>query len=453
MRQFIYDLTESCLHHKTTMYSALLSSSALTRLLQCGFALIGIYWLQGKDSSPALSWMNIYMPEDFVNYSWLEVFNFISNTRLPLPPHISFAEIASQKLFGSTEIVTKTFYKISFIGAYLIILEMARNHLRRFLVTWVVSSLFLFCAINIHQGNPQGYDVFLPFFVLLFVYFLNKSIATQRRRYRNISALLAGIFLGCAELTRPFMIYLLPVVSGLVLLRLWRLPHAPRYQCAMFFLIPVLLLSGTVHLNIWFKHHQLTFSNNTGYNLSRAWGRLIIVPELLTEPTSSQAPGRWPDLDTNEHKINSDRFQRAVIQQWITHPIQSASFALSLINEFLTGETRIYSHDPNSIFIQAYKLIYKLLASLLIINLMVLVYLKLFHSTDRVVDLTETDNLIIWLTGCLIVLMAIGEKGEEARFVISILPLIAFVPLARTVSRSVTHLKSFAAVDQIRFHW
>ena len=393
------------------------------------------------------------MPEDFAGYTWSEIFSFISNTRLPLPPLVSLAEIASQKLLGSTEVITKTLYKIAFIGSYVIALEMTRSNMRRFLVTLVASGLFLFCAAEVHQGNPQDYDVFLPFFLLLFVYFFKQSTETQEPLLQCLSALLAGFFLSHAELTRPFMIYLLPVVSGLALYRLWKLPGRPSRQIAVLFFIPVLLFSGTIHLNLLLKHHQLTFSNNAGYNLSRAWGRLIVVPELIAEPQLPRRSGRWPDLDTDEHKTNSERFQNAVIQQWVKHPIQSISFALSLINDFMVGETRIYSHDPNSIFIQTYKLLYKLLASVLIINLIVLVYIEFAGSNDRIGNLTETDNLVIWLTGCLMVLMAIGEKGEGARFVISILPMLAFVPLARSGPGHPGGEKPFSPRNQIEFRW
>ena len=46
-----------------------------------------------------------------------------------------------------------------------------------------------------------------------------------------------------------------------------------------------------------------------------------------------------------------------------------------------------------------------------------------------------TDNLIILLGTSLLVIFAISEKAEEARFVISTLPFVAACALARINSR------------------
>jgi 4-amino-4-deoxy-L-arabinose transferase-like glycosyltransferase len=301
----------------------------------------------------------------------------------------------------------------------------------RFLVTYAVSVLFLFCATRIHQGNPQGYDVYLPSFLLLFIYFFDCSGSSIPSKSQCWCAVFAGTALSLAELTRPFMIYLLPVAIAIVFIKYYRFRKFGLILATLF-LIPIVALSGSFHVYKWVKHQQLTFSNNTGFNLSRAWGRLIVVPPLLDESKYVVSKeGRWPNLDTDEHQINSERFKQAVMNAWLTRPVQSASFAIGLLNEFLVGETRIYEHNPNSIFLQTYKLVYKCVASLLLINCFILVTGLLIQPRRAVALITNLDNLVILMTTFLILIFAIGEKGEEARFIISVLPLLSLVPLAR----------------------
>jgi hypothetical protein len=71
-----------------------------------------------------------------------------------------------------------------------------------------------------------------------------------------------------AELSRPFVILILPVwlVGGYQVLR--GLPW--RYHAA--FVVPIVIISGVWHINLLVEHGQITATNHSGYNLSRAWG-------------------------------------------------------------------------------------------------------------------------------------------------------------------------------------
>jgi 4-amino-4-deoxy-L-arabinose transferase-like glycosyltransferase len=397
--------------------------------------------------------MKIYSLEDFTNASWTELFTFVLNTRLPIPPWVLACELISYKTLGSASIVINGFYKLAFIAPYLIAMEIVRSDKKRFILSYAISYLSLFCAAQIHQGNPQGYDVYLPCVLLGFVYIFNLSLEARREHIKILLSLLAGLLLSLAELTRPFMVYLLPLICVVTVARYWGGTTNGR-RLGIIFLIPILMLSGSMHAHLFAKHQQITFSNNVGFNLSRAWGRLIVVPELLDESTSRPlAEGRWPNLDTETHQINSDRFKSAVIAQWFNHPVQSVSFALSLLNDFLLGETSIYEYRPNSIFIQTYRLVYKALAMLMLINFCVLLSLLVAKPRHLLVQITDIDNSIILLTTFLIVMFAIGEKGEEARFIISVLPFLCVMPLARTIIFRDDRAVDASSRRRVSFDW
>ena len=85
---------------------------------------------------------------------------------------------------------------------------------------------------------------------------------------------LAGCGRACLallELTRPFMIFLLPLFLVVEWHRIYL--HAPRRQSALAaFLLPVVVLSGGWHLHLFLAHdHQIAWTNISGYNLQRAW--------------------------------------------------------------------------------------------------------------------------------------------------------------------------------------
>jgi len=424
--------------------------SILYRIFQFILILLGIYWLKGASSSPAVTWMSIYVIEDFNYFSWTDIYTFLLQNKLPLPPVIAFIELAAYKIFGSTYLVTIFLYKVAFIAPYMIVLSFAQTSLRRLIIVFLISCLFLYCSITIHRGNPQGYDVFLPLLIILFIQAVSQSLHSQLALSRIKHAIWAGCCLSLAELTRPFMIYLLPLLMGAVWLRYLICDQNIRFKLIAGFLMPIILISGSLHLCLYINHQQINFSNHAGFNLHRAWSRLVPLPPLVAEPTLPDAnPDRGENFNTKEHQINSQRIQNAIFSHWATHPIQSTSFALSLVRDFMSAPTAIYKHNPTSIFLETYRLLYQLLSALLIINFLIMFTRITFFSKTKIYDLTETDNLILLIGTCLIVIFAISEKAEEARFVISTLPFVAAVALARSEDQFTEKRCS----QQIRYIW
>jgi 4-amino-4-deoxy-L-arabinose transferase-like glycosyltransferase len=411
-------------------------NAVIYRLLQVCLVLLGMLWLQSSSSSPALAWMNIYVLEDFANYTWADIGVFLLQNKLPLPPVIVFFELATYKLFGSTYLVTVLLYKFAFIAPYVIVLSFAKTSMRRVWVVFFISCLFLFCAITIHRGNPQGYDVFLPCLLVLFLYCAQSGGVAASQASKLKYAVLAGVCLSLAELTRPFMIYLVPLLIILMLLGYRGQDKTVRSKLMLGFLMPIILISGSLHLSLYINHQQLNFSNHAGFNLHRAWSRLVPVPALLEEPKLFQAnPERWENFNTKEHQLNSQRMQDAIFKHWLTQPVQSLSFGINLLRDFMSAPTAIYEHKPTSIFLQSYQLLYQVLSGVMLLNCVIVLGGVGFLSKNKVQDLMTTDNLIILLGTSLLVIFAISEKAEEARFVISTLPFVAACALARINSR------------------
>jgi hypothetical protein len=203
-----------------------------------------------------------------------------------------------------------------------------------------------------------------------------------------------------------------------------------------------------LHLSLYINHQQLNFSNHAGFNLHRAWSRLVPLPVLLVEPSvPTTNPERGENFNTREHQINSERIQKAIFKHWVSQPVQSISFGMSLVRDFMSAPTAIYEHNPTSIFLETYRLLYQLLSALLIINFLVLIYRVAFFSKTKIDDLAMADNLILLIGSSLIVVFAISEKAEEARFVISTLPFVAVLAVVRNSpqypEQSASHRLSF----------
>ena len=163
---------------------------------------------------------------------------------------------------------------------------------------------------EVHAGNPANYD---PLFALLLLgYFLLIDSWERSRHTAWLAA--AGLCLSLLELTRPFMIFLLPLF---LLVEGHRIHlNAPRRGLALAaFLLPVVVLSGGWHLHLYLAHdHQITWTNISGYNLQRAWEDFD--PEIRAVQHLDQLPRNgelWADLNTTEIYLKSEELKRMIV--------------------------------------------------------------------------------------------------------------------------------------------
>ena len=239
------------------------------------------------------------------------------------------------------------------------------------------------------------------------------------------------------------MIFLLP----LFLLIEWHRIHlnAPRRGLALAaFLLPVVVLSGGWHLHLYLAHdHQITWTNISGYNLQRAWEDFD--PEIRAFQHLDQLPRNgelWADLNTTEIYMKSEELKRMIVGKIRANPAGAAAHVVDRLATFVSSPTKIYGHDPQGLGIEIYRKLVSalvlLLPSMWLISTISLLRRRQWPWLDRRWWLAASTLLIA-------LLVTLGEQGEEARFLFTILPMLLavagfavddltqiFVPGART---------------------
>ncbi len=395
-------------------------------ILIATFSIFGAWLVRNSVGSPVTTWGRIYFFEDLATFQ--DVFSFFKNLRIPVPPLISATEILNYNLAGDTQFVTKILYRLSLVSVYLLTILLAYPSIPRMVASFFISIVFLWSTVLIHPGNPPVYDIFYPFLILLFVFILRgvARIFSWRRKLTGASCLLLGVILAMTELTRPFVLFLLPV---LVLAAYHMLRRLPRRYFAIL-LMPIILISGTWHAYIAIQHGQVTWTNHSGFNLQRGW-RMVPLPELQEEPNNDPLkPGGWRNLNTAEHYENSLILQREILKYWIANPLKSAKDAASKTFYFLSGQTTIYRHSPEHFILSLYKPLTVFTSTFLFIGIIVLLLLTIESRGFRF--LVETsDHILMFVAVGSILVLALGEADEQARLLLSVLPFLAVLPVAK----------------------
>ena len=390
------------------------------------FVAIGAYLVRFSASEPALMWMDVYKPIDFLSASPADIWIFFRDLMVPIPPVVALAEILSIKLLGSPILVTHYAYRVALVSSYAAAIWLAGTSIKRSVVAFLVAFLFLLITTKAHRGNPQNYDLFLPMFFLLFLLALKRACRTGSQFWMPF---LAGFFLSMTELTRPFVIFLLPVLLAGAL---FALAHGAGQRQWLPFLMPLLLLSGGWHAHLLAAHGQLTFSNHAGFNFQKAWPQIPRATLILEPNTSPLGPEhRAKNLNTPEHGVNSRLEQQEQLRYWRTHPVDSLAFAFSRLADLLAGNSALYGNVPTSRWLGLYALAVRLLSGLMILWTGCLVADACLHPRRIARLLVNPDNLLLLFTfGCAFIL-AVGERGEEPRLLLSLLPLLAALPVIR----------------------
>lgn len=388
------------------------------------FVVFGIHFVGELRSIPSTSWMFMHHPEDFKEASWADIFSFLWGLHTGIPPLLSGLELVCVKFTGTADLVTIYLYRAGLIGVYCLAMLMARNTHFRYGLSVVTSSVFLYSTVLIHPGIPLGYDVFFPVFFLLFATFLQVACHRNEQIDGVSPAIMAGFFISMTELSRPFVVYWMPVL----LFMSWRMLRGQR-KSWWGFLAPIILISGFWHVHLYVTFKQITFTNHSGVNLSRGWPQISYPPRINETAGITVKPGRWFDRNTEVHTLNSRILEREVFKYWMGHPVASARHMLVRLKTLLSARTQLYSHDPHSWIFQFYGPLVWLTSAIMLGSLF-------FHgwmlwTRKEGIDWKHDGSDVI-VTGfalyCLSIL-AIGEAGEEARLLISVLPFLALCPI------------------------
>lgn len=385
---------------------------------------IVLVWDLGS-ASPAVEWMNIYRVSDAQVAG--DPLGFIIGLRVPIPPNLALLEIASYQVTGTTWFATVFLYKAYIVVAFTCVLVLAYPSRLRLVVSGVLGWLFIFATVRIHPGNPMLYDVGAPCWLLVALVLLRYGTSMTRPRGATLALVGAGFFLSMFELARPYVILLVPVILAMVVARVGfsrRVLHV---------LVPLVLISGTWHVHQAVAHRQLTASNHFGVNLWRCWSSK--VPPLanpVPEDDAPLSPGRWPNLDNPQHLKNSLRLRKKIARYVLAHPGESLAFVVHRLRVLTAGETAIYGHRPQHAVFAIYRPLVRVLFVWTLAGFGYVVVVAIWRAVrDRGAlraHLANLDNLILFIAGATTIILAIGEADEEARFVVSLLPLLAVVP-------------------------
>lgn len=396
--------------------------------------LIGIILLAVVDRRTVFSieWMNTFQAENIPSHSWQQIIASLGELRTGIPPILAIFDMLILKLFGY-QIATGIYalcYDITVIIIYIIPIFLFSRTIVQQLIGFVFAVIFLHGTILIHPTNPAIYDILYPLFILAFIWSL-KKVSKNHDHPVSLArySVLAGLFLSITELLRPFFLIIMIVVIFLTFLQYQKLSR--RYF--LYFLLPILILSGGWHLKLLlFNDGQITWTNISGYNIQRAWEYVVEWPELPDDAQAIMVYDRNTDryvpayLNTSTYYEGSQQLQKAFFTYVIQNPIDAANWGIYLVKELLTPKTQMFQGEgPTALEMNLYRLAVNIMVLIFITNLM-----NMFQHFLRnpMAEANRLETILIVITTGTILFLAIGDRGEEARFILSILPMWVALP-------------------------
>lgn len=384
-------------------------------------AIATVWYVSSQDMAgrPATTWMGYFQVEEFYQSNLSSLGSFLREMRAGIPPLIFLSEIAVGKVTGSTRIITREFYRVALLISYLIAAFIFANKTVKGIISAAIATIFMAATIQISARNPEIYDIYYPCFLLLYILLIR--ITKSKSHYYLIWAFGAGFFLALAELSRPFVLLLMPFFLVFAILSLRKLPR----KALIAFLIPLLLISGGWHLKLLiFNQGQVFWSNHSGFNLYRAWEQVADIPEPPPEP---QTWDRRNQIHSQEHYLNSQVIQRVVFEFIVKNPGDAFSYMFERIGVFLEPRTSFFGEpELGGTLINLYRFIFKICLIYWAIQILILGF-NLFRKPWRLL-FADPQNILLITTTLTVLLLALSEKGEEARLLLATLPMVAALP-------------------------
>lgn len=380
----------------------------------------------GYTATASVTWMRMLDLDSFRSTG--DVWDYLAGLRTGIPPVLSTLELLWWVNFRDLTLFSKVLYPVTVALAFsmAVLIQPAR----RLRAAVLILGLFLaHRGMAVHAANPANYD---PLFALLMLgYFLLIRSWLVDRRPVTLAA--AGLCLSLLELTRPFMVFLLPLFLAVEVHRIVRTTPFSRPGRAISlaaFLLPVAILSGGWHLHVWLSHdHQLAWTNISGFNLQRAWEdfdpdirdarRLDEMPRVR-----EGADELWADLNTSEVYRESEALKSLIVARILEEPFRAAGHVLDRLAVFASAPTRMYDRDPQGVGITIYRGVLTVLVVTLAGYVAVGATVRIRRRSWPWLDLRW------WLaasTLLIAVLVSVGERGEEGRFLFCILPMLLAV--------------------------
>ncbi len=401
-------------------------AASIDRVLFAAVALAfvgaALYLLRDAAAFPTLRWIDMFSPYDYRREG---LGSFLLDLRLPVPPVLAAIEMLSLRHLGSTWWIEVVLYRGAIIVAFLAALAVIWPSRLRLLLFLPLALVFVWAGALLNPFTPLVYDAVLPCLLLLYLFLHRWMHEARPDRAMVALPLAAGTVLALLELTRPFVLLLLPffLLSAWAALR----PHGRR--AFLLLLLPLLLLSGAWHAHQFVRHGQVTWSNHAGFNLIRAW-RQVPFPPLIDESPHLAAPhNQLPNANTETHSENSRRLQRAVLRYALDNPVEAAAHIGQRVAVFIGTGHFLEGVSPDHKVLAFYDVAVRYLDLMLLAGALAVAAAFVFKAGQRAAIVAAPANLALVVGAGALVIMAIGEAGEEARFQVSLLPLLAALPI------------------------
>ena len=399
----------------------------LSRMAGLVVAFLSIALNAGIRGTITLDWQHLYRPQDF--HTWADLWRFMGELQTGISPFWSFWEISAQLIFGSTAIFSLVLYPFCIgLNAYLATTLFAQHRIQTLGVA-TMSLVFAIAIRFIHKGNPQLYDVLMPSLILGWLAALQRLQAPALTGSVRIRlSLLAGLLLSVLELTRTLIFPLLPFLMLLSFLAIPDVP-APRWthrlRYALAFLIPILLLSGGWHLKQIVAHDKLHWSNHDGFNMQKSWAQFTDSLHFQDDPPLYL--GGMDNINTDRHTAYNKIVQQQVRDGILRQPAKAIGHFGSRLVAFYKPKTALFMAHSPFVFNVVYRPAVWLGGLAMVLGLLTTVLKTLRKPQMRESWLAwGKPEVILWVLTLLIsCIFAVGEAGEEARFMISLLPLLA----------------------------
>ncbi len=372
---------------------------------------------------PTFMWSWVYNQETLEGiHSFEDLCVFFRDLRVSIPPVLVLFEILTLKLTGGLYLITDLFYRFLFVLSFFMSIAVFKRTIGNVWLSLAQALVFAWGASWIHPLNPQIYDFWFPCCLLLYLYFLRKSADEENTPYGiGFFCFLSGLFLTFTELSRPFVFFMMPVILLFSLLRI----REYKWRHIAYFILPIIFFSGGWHLKLYScNDRQILITNHSGYNLERAW-RHVPLPDI----EKLHAEG----YNHPEHSRINNQLRNAIVRYILTHPISSVNHSIRRLCALL--EPQVHAEQvqqlkepvrlvpPTHPLLNVYILLVRLSALYLLFCLIQLTINCVTHfDIDEIV---REENIHIICTAAALFFLAVGESGEEYRFLISALPLLA----------------------------
>lgn len=347
---------------------------------------------------------------------------FVRDLRTGIPPVMGILEWVAARVGGDLGLLARVAYWLALTGAFGLAAAGFRRSWRGQATSLGLSILFLTGTSLVHPGNPQLYDILFPLWMLGFFVTWAHMRGLPPDRRRAWLAVCAGSALTLAELTRPFMVLVVPFLA-----LAWWWDLRPIRRDLIAFVLPVALVSGLWHVKLLaLNGGQIAWSNYGGYNLQNAWPMVPLPNGLEQKDAPPVCAGCWANVNTAAVNRNSGRIMAATLRWMVGHPVRAVRHALRRVGAVLAVRVDLMGYRPRHPALIPYRL--AVWFALTWIGVQFWLGIGTCLRQRRLAPICTPGGALVTLCVFVLLVVSLGERGEEARFVVAMLPLLAALP-------------------------